>query len=156
MKRGIEVGNAGQTSTRMLLYLVVSLKKANNSLKPGLNCRRTRGTGFDWRDTIALLIHKKDGRSYKKPNTFSDASTPYSPFPSGFDLLDRLFLCRSIFLTHQRSIVHGISMAPAFLCYSPTLSQMCCWSTWEECCRPSSYYRWRLLFLYCNLAVLLS
>lgn len=30
-------------------------------------------------DTIAPLIHKKDGRSYKKPNTFTDTSTPYSP-----------------------------------------------------------------------------
>ena len=51
----------GQTTTRMLLYLVVSLKKANNSPKPALNCRRTRGTGFSWR--YHRTPYSQEGRS---------------------------------------------------------------------------------------------
>jgi len=30
-------------------------------------------------DTIAPLIHNKDGRSYQRPPTFADTSTPYAP-----------------------------------------------------------------------------
>jgi hypothetical protein len=68
-----KLSNAAAKLTRMSLFLTIPSKKPNNIQKYARLALQVFG------DTIAPLIHRKEGQRYAKPDIFLGTTTPYSP-----------------------------------------------------------------------------